>query len=66
MARGLLLSLVTLLLILPVVICTVVQTTSIRIVIVVLSTLVYLLFTIYFDKIQDDGADYRNRNVRSV
>jgi hypothetical protein len=43
MARGLLLSLIALLLILPVVVCTVVQTTSIRIVVVVLSTLVYLL-----------------------
>jgi hypothetical protein len=42
-ARGLLLSLIALLLILPVVICTVVQTKSIRIVVVVLSTIVYLL-----------------------
>lgn len=43
MAKGLLLSLITLLLILPVVICNAIQTTSIRIVVVVLSTLVYLL-----------------------
>jgi hypothetical protein len=43
MAKSMLFSLITLLLILPVVICTAVQTRSIRIVVVVLSTIVCLL-----------------------
>jgi hypothetical protein len=42
-AKGLLLSLIALLLILPVVVCNAVQTTSTRIAVVVLSTIFYLL-----------------------